>query len=276
MNLPKALANRLRLPGAPESVGQMNSLERFNFHKSVLERKPAFRRVIVDIQQRIWNVIEFETKDLANLPSVEIGSGVIPLRDLGENVISTDIEAAEGLQCVASAMEMPFASGGLRAVVAQNVLHHIPDPDLAMGELVRVLAPGGVAIFVEPYFGRFASMIYPSLFASEGFDLKADPLQQTMNSEGNLVPNQGMSFMFFEAGKRKHFENAPDLFIVDTFPLKSGLRYLTTGALNFRTLAPIGVLNWIARLENQRLLSRVFELFAIHWVIVVKKVDLNG
>jgi 2-polyprenyl-6-hydroxyphenyl methylase/3-demethylubiquinone-9 3-methyltransferase len=42
---------------------------------------------------------------------------------------------------------LPFASGGFDAVVAADVLEHLPDLPAAVAELARVLAPGGSFLF---------------------------------------------------------------------------------------------------------------------------------
>ena len=265
------VANRLRIPGAPTSVVAMNSGERFRFHLSVLDQEPEFRTVVTDIQRHIWDVVEKWSAGYADFPTVEIGSGVIPLGDIAENVIATDIEVAHGLDCVASAIDMPFLTGSVRAVVAQNVFHHIPDLDRALQELSRVLVPGGVAVLVEPYFGKFASLIYPSLFASEGYDLKADYRQVLLTPTGEAIPNQAVSFSYFQGGQRIEFDVAPDLSIVEHHPLRSGFRYLISGALNFRRMAPRFVFPLVGRFEEHSRIGRVFDKLAIHWIIVLKK-----
>lgn len=50
---------------------------------------------------------------------------------------------------VADAEALPFSSGVFDTVVACLVLCTTPRPDIALAELVRVLAPGGRALFLE-------------------------------------------------------------------------------------------------------------------------------
>ena len=49
----------------------------------------------------------------------------------------------------AGAEELPFADGSFDAVVSTMVLCTVPDPEAAVGELQRVLAPGGALLYVE-------------------------------------------------------------------------------------------------------------------------------
>jgi SAM-dependent methyltransferase len=270
MNLTKALANRLRLPGAPTTVDQMNSSDRLKNHRQILEQKPGFRQLAFDIQKGIIEEIEIRSNGTDGLPIIEIGAGVIPLSSINSQVISTDIEISDGLSCVASATEMPFLAGSARAVVGQNVFHHIPNHDLAMDEFARVLVPNGIVLLIEPYFGRFASLVYPALFASEGFDKKLISGEKLTNSDGVELPNQAVSFSYFSGGALGEIKSCPKLEIISAEPMKSGLRYLCSGALNFRQVVPNWFLKLLRNLENRRHLGRVLNLFAIHWVIVMR------
>lgn len=51
---------------------------------------------------------------------------------------------------VASACEMPFATGEFDAVASSDVLEHVPDKVAMLHECVRVLRPGGLLILIAP------------------------------------------------------------------------------------------------------------------------------
>src|SRR5262245_47732630 len=46
------------------------------------------------------------------------------------------------------AKHIPFAAGSFAAVISNSIVHHIPEPEQVLSEMVRVLAPGGV-LFVR-------------------------------------------------------------------------------------------------------------------------------
>lgn len=273
MKLTSVIADKLRLPGSPTSVDQMNSSERLRNHRAILESKPAFSQIANDIHRMILNKIEDLCGDVKSKQIIEIGAGVIPLSSLSKHTISTDIETSDGLDLIASATSMPFKSSSVRAVVAQNVFHHIPHPDNAMSEFSRILDDGGIVVLVEPYFGRFASFVYPALFSSEGYDKNLNFDEKLLNSHGDELPNQAISYRYFSAGEIGVMKNYPNMEIVFAKPMRSGLRYLLSGALNFRKLVPNPLLGLLRFIEARRSIGWVLNIFAIHWVIVIRPKD---
>lgn len=59
-------------------------------------------------------------------------------------------EGASARTVQGTALAMPFADGEFDRVVASEVLEHIPEVDAAVGELVRVLRPGGTMAVTVP------------------------------------------------------------------------------------------------------------------------------
>ncbi len=51
---------------------------------------------------------------------------------------------------VGSAESLPFADASFGAVVIKHVVEHLRDPELAISELGRVLAPGGILLLATP------------------------------------------------------------------------------------------------------------------------------
>jgi SAM-dependent methyltransferase len=53
---------------------------------------------------------------------------------------------------------LPFPSDSFDVVVANHMLYHVPDPDLAISELARVMAPAGVVIVATNGYGHMAAL----------------------------------------------------------------------------------------------------------------------
>jgi SAM-dependent methyltransferase len=62
-------------------------------------------------------------------------------------------DAAAGVAVRGTALELPFPDGTFERVIAAEVLEHIPDDEVAMAELARVLAPGGRLAVTVPRYG---------------------------------------------------------------------------------------------------------------------------
>lgn len=92
------------------------------------------------------------TRALASLPATGPVVGVDPspgflaaARELSAGI--SDIDFVEG-----DAKALPFEDGSFDAVVFHTTLCHVPDPDVALGEALRVLRAGGrLAVFDGDY-----------------------------------------------------------------------------------------------------------------------------
>lgn len=93
-------------------------------------------------------------------PIVEIGSlqtpGQVGYADLrpdfaGRDYIGCDIVEGPGVDRIEDVRAMRFADGGVGALVAMDSLEHVADPQRAVAEMHRVIAPGGVVAIGVPF-----------------------------------------------------------------------------------------------------------------------------
>ena len=72
----------------------------------------------------------------------------VAMRATGEVPDDAEADVKQG-----DALQLPFADGAFDCVVAAEVLEHIPDDEVAIAELARVLRPGGtMAVTVPRWF----------------------------------------------------------------------------------------------------------------------------
>jgi len=236
-------------------------------HREVLQRKPMLQRVFREFQEVFLRLDRLYFGDTPGA-RVELGAGVAPARDVIPDVWVSDVVWAPHLDLVADAHHLPFRPGSVRAVYCQNSFHHFAKPVAFFMELERVLAPGGGAIMIEPYFGPLATFVYPRLFAEETFDKRASiwghPGQGPMEGA-----NQAQSFIIFFRD-RQHFHRLfPDLELVHHEPLTNYLRYVASGGLNFPSLVPSFCEPLLIVME--RLLRPLVSVLALHHVVVLRK-----
>jgi ubiquinone/menaquinone biosynthesis C-methylase UbiE len=81
-----------------------------------------------------------------------VGNGVEALyADRRIRLVAFDIYGSPLTQFVADAHQIPLASESVDAVVIQAVLEHVLDPERVVGEIHRVLRPGGLVYAETPF-----------------------------------------------------------------------------------------------------------------------------
>jgi SAM-dependent methyltransferase len=94
-----------------------------------------------------------------------------------EGCINLDLFAVPGVDVAADAEQMPFPPGIFHRVECDAVLEHVRNPARVMGEIQRVLAPGGYVHLVVPFCHPFHE--YPKdfrRFTLDGLKELAGPL----------------------------------------------------------------------------------------------------
>jgi len=94
------------------------------------------------------------------LPSgrvLDLGCGVghsyhllAPRESVGVDIDAEALAGQKRRTVTADMRELPFADGEFASVLSVQSLEHVPDPERVLAEVVRVLDPGGVAVFVTP------------------------------------------------------------------------------------------------------------------------------
>lgn len=130
------------------------------------------------VQGYAANVRAWMASNLGGLPEgaplLEVGCGdaafTIELAKFSTEVSAIDISAGQIEENVRRfpgitfrqhdvATRLPFAEGAFAVVWCSEVLEHLFDPGYALGEMYRVLRPGGRLLVTVPYHGRFKNVL---------------------------------------------------------------------------------------------------------------------
>jgi hypothetical protein len=252
----------------PELRGvDMDSPERIVVHRRILDRKPMIRGVFADFYRLCRELDDRYFGDTPGL-RVELGAGVSFLKGLYPDVMTTDVVPAAHLDAVVDAQATGFPDGSVRALYGMNCFHHFPEKEAFLRELSRIVPPGGGCVLIEPYYGPCASLLYKRLFTSETFEKDA-PWNQDAGARAMVGANQAASYVVFVRDRSRFDTLFPDLEIAHLEPLDNYIRYLLSGGLNFRPLAPAAATGLLRTVEA--LLRPVRRLIALHQIIVVRK-----
>jgi SAM-dependent methyltransferase len=171
---------------------------------------------------------------------------------------------------VVDAQSLPFPDKSIRAIYGINCFHHFPSPQLFFSELDRVLVPGGGCVLIEPYYGPFAGFLWKRLFDTEHFNKEQRAWDGDASTMGAMSgANIATSYIIFKRDRSLFEERYPSLEIVTQEPISNYVRYLMSGALNFRPLVPT-FMEPVLRLA-EFCLKPLAGLLAIQYTIVLRK-----
>ena len=75
----------------------------------------------------------------------------------------------------ADATALPFRAASFRTVFVRDLLHHMPDPAPVLAEAMRVLAPGGRFLLLEPNAGNPIVLFQTYLVPAEALGRRSGP-----------------------------------------------------------------------------------------------------
>jgi SAM-dependent methyltransferase len=201
---------------------------------------------------------------------VELGTGAGFFRSVRPGLMTSDVREGVGIDRKLDAMDMDLAPDSVRCIYAINVFHHLPDPERFFEELGRVLRVGGGCILIEPHGGIASSALHAHLHSDEHFDTAASWTNESIGGPLSGA-NQALAHIVFSRD-RAEFERkfGVSLQIVHQQYELNGLRYLLSGGLNFRQLAPTVLVSLLQGLE--RVAGPLARYWSLHQMIALKRV----
>lgn len=118
----------------------------------------------LDYSLRRYYVDQFHSLHVPKFPAgslvLDLGGnrvskrGVFDIDAYGLRVVYTDVSSAKKPHAQADAASLPFRSEAFDGVICSEVLEHVPDPRVVLGEVYRVLKPHGRLLLCVPFLNR--------------------------------------------------------------------------------------------------------------------------
>lgn len=139
-------------PPLPEAVVQRIRRERLTPRPTQWDylHLRGLQRALADAVRAI------DARGLAAGPVLDLYCGTQPYREMipWQPIWGLDIDLHFARAEVVGSLPLPFRDGAFSAVLCTQALYLIDDPAGAVGEMRRVLAPGGFAVVTVPYLFR--------------------------------------------------------------------------------------------------------------------------
>lgn len=123
-------------------------------------------------------------------------------------VLGLDLSPGMRPHAIGDAQQLPLADGVAGAALAMHMLYHVPDIDRAIGELARVLSPGGIAIVAtngQGHMRQFRDLFADAVHAADPAAITADPAAITGGTDTRSAVGHRFRLENGPAMLRNHF-----------------------------------------------------------------------
>lgn len=214
----------------------------------------TYRRRTIIQEKRFLHAIyqEWYGMQMEQLPALdgkvlEIGSGAGFFTEVCDRSIASEIFYCPFVHAVLDGTRLPFPDEILLAIVMTDVFHHIPDVEKFLHEALRTLQPGGRIIMIEPWVSRWSRWVMDH-FHSEPMDVEMQTWQ--FPSHGPLSSsNQALPWIVFERDRALFERKFTEFKLLKLQPFMP-FRYLLSGGVSKRSIAPAGCNAFLKRYEN--------------------------
>lgn len=173
-----------------------------------------------------------------------------------------------GVDMVVDAQNLPFKNNSVDVIYAVHVLHHIPDVNKFLNEVMRTCKIGGGCVLVEPYWSLAGKFFFKYLHP-ENFDDKAK--EWSFKSEGAMSSaNQALSYIILKRDRKIFEQRYPKLKVQYDRPF-NGLRYIATGGIWLKPYFPDFLFPILAKFED--FVWPLMYIFGLHHIFVIRKME---
>lgn len=242
----------------------IDSPERAELHGFAIRSKPFLRKIY------LGNYLFFK-RVVAGAPRgsiLELGSGGGFLKSVIPSTITSDVFRTRRVDICLSALELPFHSDSLSAILMMNVFHHLQNVDEFLAGAQRCLMPGGKVVMVEPANTPWGRFIYKTLH-HELFD----PAQRDwrLPSGGPMSQANGALPWIVLSRDRHLFEARYPYLKIESIRFTCSFLYLISGGVSRPQFVPSFTYPLFKAFES--LLSPLYSLLGMFMMIVLVKLE---
>lgn len=233
------------------------------------QKKPLLRKVYKDFYLELKKWLAHSQAG----GTVEIGSGIGQVKQAIPDCLSTDLFPNPWIDRVENIYSLNFSDQSLDNLILFDVLHHLKYPNIAFGEISRVLRTGGRALIFEPDMSLLGLLVY-GLLHKEPLGWKEDifktaPKDFDPDDLGYFAAQSFCYRIFISSNGHGLFKN----FSLVTTQRISSLAYLASGGFSGPQLYPLKLYPVLKSLD--KFLSSFPALFSARMLVVLEKKQSN-
>lgn len=231
-------------------------------HKKIIQQKQFLKKLYTEWYQVFTN----RTDNLPEGVLLEIGSGGGFIKELNQEIVTSDVIALPEIDMTFSATQIPLKNNSTAGIFMLDVLHHLPDCQQFFNEAKRILKPGGQIVMIEPANTAFSRIVYRN-FHHEKFDANAKQWKQKTANRLSAA-NQALPWIIFTRDVSTFRRLNPE-FSIKKIQLHTPFRYVISGGLSYKALVPAAWFGTITSLE--KLFRPLYRFLAMFQTIVIEK-----
>ena len=230
--------------------------------KNIFTVKPYFKH----IYKKIYEEVNFRLKQFpASGIILEIGSGQHGfIKEVNNQIVTSDVVKYKNCDLQTNAEHLPFCDESLSAIVGIQVLHHIHNIRTFFTEANRTLKKDGGLVLIEPYWSPVSVLLHTH-YHPEPFNTHISYESAISNNE----VNQAVSYILFKKYRNRFFTEFDSFKLIESKKMPF-IEYLASGGFYRKAIICPSLLPVCRFLD--KVLSPMKNIFAIHQILVLKKV----
>ena len=150
-------------------------------------------------------------KEMADGPSVELGSGTVPLQEFLPDVFFSDQSVCELYSLACKTENLPFLPNSVGNFIVFDVFHHLADPVRFLQEAEKSLKPGGRIIVIDLAVTPFSYVFYNLQRKEKAILAEKDPYASNPVRALPMRGNSACVHLFFNRDRKRFQELFPNL-----------------------------------------------------------------